>query len=61
MGTCELAEEMELSLEQYIKAQASSKVDENASSTSLIIPDSAASKKNASERLHAFGPGPLQM
>ena len=59
MGTCELAEEMELSLEQYIKAQASSKVDENASSTSLAIPDSApkAKKTRANDYTHAdLGP-----
>jgi hypothetical protein len=36
---------MELSLEQYIKVQASSEVDENASSTSLARTDSAPKPK----------------
>jgi hypothetical protein len=44
-GTWERAEEMELSLEQNIKVQASSEIDKNASSTSLTIPDSAPKAK----------------
>jgi hypothetical protein len=54
-GTWELTEELELSLEKYIKSQASSEVDENASSTSLLIPDIApkAKRTRANEYTHS--------
>ena len=58
-GTWERAEEMELSLEKYIESQASSEVDENASSTSLAIPDSSpkAKRTRANDYTHSdLGP-----
>jgi len=58
-GTWERAEEMELSLEMYIEGPASSEVDENASSTSLAIPDSSpkAKRTRANDYTHSdLGP-----